>query len=131
MRLTWCLYLYNCTRRPKWDIKFKIIFSVVEIRVQIERFKLVVADAVQLSQDADRQLRELGLVVFEVRPHFGDLLNGAFPVTGVVDRDQAEFIFSFNGFVSGFESFGWIVMFLGGRKLVLQEMEKEERRENA
>ena len=31
----------------------------------------------------------------------------------------------FNGFVSGFESFGWIVMFLGGRKLVLREMEKE------
>ena len=30
----------------------------------------------------------------------------------------------FNGFVSGFESFGWIVMFLGGRKLVLREMEK-------
>ena len=30
--------------------------------------------------------------------------------------------FSFNGFVSGFESFGWIVMFLGGRKLVLREM---------
>ena len=29
----------------------------------------------------------------------------------------------FNGFVSGFESFGWIVMFLGGRKLVLREME--------
>ena len=28
----------------------------------------------------------------------------------------------FNGFVSGFESFGWIVMFLGGRKLVLREM---------
>ena len=32
--------------------------------------------------------------------------------------------FSFNGFVSGFESFGWIVMFLGGRKLVLREMKK-------
>ncbi|MBR4550093.1 MAG: hypothetical protein IKO83_09315 [Oscillospiraceae bacterium] len=30
----------------------------------------------------------------------------------------------FSGFVSGFESFGWIVMFLGGRKLVLREMEK-------
>ena len=29
----------------------------------------------------------------------------------------------FNGFVSGFESFGWIVMFLGGRKLVLQAIE--------
>ena len=34
--------------------------------------------------------------------------------------------FSFNGFVSGFESFGWIVMFLGGRKLVLREMEKPD-----
>ena len=31
--------------------------------------------------------------------------------------------FPFNGFVSGFESFGWIVMFLGGRKLVLQAAE--------
>lgn len=31
----------------------------------------------------------------------------------------------FKGFVSGFESFGWIVMFLGGRKLVLREIEKE------
>lgn len=29
----------------------------------------------------------------------------------------------FNGFVSGFESFGWIVMFLGGRKLVLQAVQ--------
>ena len=32
----------------------------------------------------------------------------------------------FNGFVSGFESFGWIVMFLGGRKLVLRETEKPD-----
>ena len=32
----------------------------------------------------------------------------------------------FNGFVSGFESFGWIVMFLGGRKLVLREIEKPD-----
>ena len=32
----------------------------------------------------------------------------------------------FNGFVSGFESFGWIVMFLGGRKLVLREVEKHD-----
>ena len=29
----------------------------------------------------------------------------------------------FNGFVSGFESFGWIVLFLGGRKLVLQAVQ--------
>ncbi len=29
----------------------------------------------------------------------------------------------FNGFVSGFESFGWIVMFLGGRKLVRQTIQ--------
>ncbi len=28
----------------------------------------------------------------------------------------------FNGFCSGFESFGWIVMFLGGRKMVKQAM---------
>ena len=28
----------------------------------------------------------------------------------------------FNGFVSGFESFGWMVMFLGGRRLVSQAM---------
>ena len=32
--------------------------------------------------------------------------------------------FPFNGFVSGFESFGWIVMFMGGRKLVLQAMQE-------
>lgn len=31
----------------------------------------------------------------------------------------------FNGFVSGFESFGWMVMFLGGRKLVRQAMERK------
>ena len=31
----------------------------------------------------------------------------------------------FNGLSSGFESFGWMVMFLGGRKLVLQEMQKQ------
>ena len=30
----------------------------------------------------------------------------------------------FNGFASGFESFGWIVMFLGGRKLVLRETQE-------
>ncbi len=30
----------------------------------------------------------------------------------------------FNGFVSGFESFGWIVMFFGGRKLVLQAIQE-------
>lgn len=30
----------------------------------------------------------------------------------------------FNGFASGFESFGWIVMFLGGRKLVLREIQE-------
>ena len=32
----------------------------------------------------------------------------------------------FNGFVSGFESFGWMVMFLGGRKLVRQAMEAQD-----
>lgn len=31
----------------------------------------------------------------------------------------------FNGFVSGFASFGWIVMFLGGRKLVRQAIQKK------
>ncbi len=35
----------------------------------------------------------------------------------------------FNGFVSGFESFGWIVMFLGGRKLVLQAMQEQSNTE--
>ncbi len=29
----------------------------------------------------------------------------------------------FNGFASGFESFGWTLMFFGGRKLVLQAMQ--------
>ena len=32
--------------------------------------------------------------------------------------------FPFNGFASGFESFGWIVMFLGGRRLVLQAIQE-------
>ena len=31
----------------------------------------------------------------------------------------------FNGFVSGFESFGWIVMFFGGRKLVQQAIKEQ------
>ncbi len=31
----------------------------------------------------------------------------------------------FNGFCSGFESFGWIVMFMGGRKMVKQAMEEK------
>ena len=31
----------------------------------------------------------------------------------------------FKGFVSGFESFGWMVMFFGGRKLVLQAIQKQ------
>ena len=35
----------------------------------------------------------------------------------------------FNGFVSGFESFGWIVMFLGGRKLILQAMQERQYKE--
>ena len=35
----------------------------------------------------------------------------------------------FNGFVSGFESFGWIVMFLGGRKLVLQVIQEQDNTE--
>ena len=30
----------------------------------------------------------------------------------------------FNGLSSGFESFGWMLMFLGGRKMVLQEIQK-------
>ncbi len=30
----------------------------------------------------------------------------------------------FNGFCSGFESFGWIIMFLGGRKMVRQSIDK-------
>lgn len=32
----------------------------------------------------------------------------------------------FNGFCSGFESFGWIVMFMGGRKMVRNEIEALE-----
>ena len=35
----------------------------------------------------------------------------------------------FNGFVSGFESFGWIVMFLGGRKLVRKAIREQNERE--
>lgn len=31
----------------------------------------------------------------------------------------------FNGFVSGFESFGWIVMFFGGRKLVQKAIKEQ------
>jgi hypothetical protein len=37
----------------------------------------------------------------------------------------------FNGFVSGFESFGWMLMFLGGRKLVLQAMQKKNEERTA
>lgn len=33
---------------------------------------------------------------------------------------------NFNGFCSGFESFGWIVMFMGGRLLVKQAMQQED-----
>ena len=35
----------------------------------------------------------------------------------------------FNGFASGFESFGWIVMFVGGRKLVLQAIQDQSKTE--
>ena len=35
----------------------------------------------------------------------------------------------FNGFASGFESFGWIVMFLGGRKVVRNAMQECDRTE--
>ncbi len=34
----------------------------------------------------------------------------------------------FNGFASGFESFGWIVMFLGGRRIVLRELKNKQDR---
>ncbi len=37
----------------------------------------------------------------------------------------------FNGFVSGFESFGWIVMFLGGRKLVRKAIREQNERKKA
>lgn len=39
-----------------------------------------------------------------------------------------EFIvpWPFNGFSSGFESFGWIVMFLGGRELVAMDLRKTQ-----
>ncbi len=33
----------------------------------------------------------------------------------------------FNGFVSGFESFGWMMMFLGGRKMVLRAVQETEK----
>ena len=35
----------------------------------------------------------------------------------------------FNGFASGFESFGWNVMFVGGRKLVLQAIQDQSKTE--
>ena len=71
LRLIMCLCLYNVLRRPKWDTKTEI-FLVIKIRVQVEGFKLVVADAFQLSQNADCQFRKLSLTVFEIRPHFDD-----------------------------------------------------------
>lgn len=37
----------------------------------------------------------------------------------------------FNGFSAGFESFGWIVLFFGGRKLVLQKIQEKENAEVA
>ena len=37
----------------------------------------------------------------------------------------------FNGFSAGFESFGWIILFLGGRKLVLQKIQEKENAEEA
>jgi hypothetical protein len=33
----------------------------------------------------------------------------------------------FNGFASGFESFGWIVMFLGGIRAIRKEERKDDR----
>ena len=35
----------------------------------------------------------------------------------------------FNGFASGFESFGRIVMFVGGRKLILQAIQAQSKTE--
>lgn len=37
----------------------------------------------------------------------------------------------FNGFSAGFESFGWIVLFFGGRRLVLQKIQEKENAEEA
>ena len=68
------------------------IRSIVEVRIQVERFKLVIADAVQLSKDACSEVCKLRFVVFEIRPHFFDLFNRALPVAGVIDRNQAEFV---------------------------------------
>ncbi|MCR4763638.1 MAG: hypothetical protein K5696_08915 [Lachnospiraceae bacterium] len=64
----------------------------------------------------------------------GSILRGTFPlkkiwilaspliVAGIGFLLEILLPWQFNGFCSGFESLGWIVMFLGGRKMVRQEM---------
>ena len=69
------------------------IRSIVEVRIQVERFKLVIADAFQLSQDTFCEVCKLRFILFEICPHFFDLFNRAFTISGVVDRHEAEFIF--------------------------------------
>ena len=46
-------------------------------------------------------------------------------VTGIGYVLEILIPWPFNGFASGFESFGWIVMFLGGRRIVLRELKKQ------
>lgn len=67
------------------------------------------------------------------------ILRGAFPlkktwilaspliVAGIGYLLEILIPWPFNGFVSGFESFGWMLMFLGGRKMVLRAVQETEK----
>jgi hypothetical protein len=65
----------------------------VEIRDQIKQFKLPIADFFELLHGTVGQLPQIGFIVFEILPHFDQRRNRFLSGTGVVDTDQAEFIF--------------------------------------
>ena len=52
------------------------------------------------------------------------ILAAPLVVAGIGFLIEVLIPWNFNGFCSGFESFGWIVMFMGGRKMVKQAMEE-------
>ncbi|MCR4789382.1 MAG: hypothetical protein K5888_12445 [Lachnospiraceae bacterium] len=53
------------------------------------------------------------------------ILAAPMVVAGIGYLIEILFPWNFNGFCSGFESLGWMIMFLGARKMVRQEIEGE------
>ena len=54
------------------------------------------------------------------------ILDAPLAVAGIGYLLEILLPWQFKGFCSGFESFGWIVMFLGGRKMLMMIFNMEK-----